>query len=258
MSQTDRQTDNVDHTNSKSTWWSIVCFNTGEQEFLAKGVYPEFVNKVYGGLEKCPDTGRTHFQGAVQCRSQQRWSAIKKMLPKANISPARSVEALKKYVMKEATSLGHKAITTNATPYWTMEMIMKLLAITPCPNTVISMDDVFWFKVNVILCQKPYLVGLLAKPDIYRMFKHTSETWILHMTDPVTNQLLDEGAIVLQPPASEPEHPTWVAPVVPDIIELESITDAQVESDDQNESTQESGSEEGTEESSQDSLCGEV
>lgn len=251
MSQTDRQTD-------KATWWSITAFDEGEIKFLQGTVYPEFIHKIHGGLEKCPDTGRTHFQGAVQCRSQQRFSAIKKMLPKAHIEAAKSAEALRKYAMKADTAIGEKSVRSNSTPYWTMEMIMKLLAITPCPARIVTNDEIFWYKVNFILVQKPYLVGLLAKPDIYRMWKHTSDTWILLMTDPITNQLLEEGAIVLQPPASDPEHPPWEAPVVPDIIELESITDAKVESDDQNESTQESGSEEGTEESSQDSLCGEV
>jgi len=243
MGQTDRQTD-------KATWWSITSFDEGEIKFLQGTVYPEFIMKIHGGLEKCPDTGRTHFQGAVQCRSQQRFSAIKKMLPKAHIEAAKSVEALRKYAMKADTAIGEKTVRSNSTPYWTMEMIMKLLAITPCPKTIIPVDDVFWHKVNLILLQKPYLVGLLAKPDIYRMFKHTCDTWIIHMTDPITNELLDEGAIVLQPPTDAPASVPGPGPTgeileaswppagwdlgprrglrsqPADIIELESITDA--------------------------------
>jgi len=101
-------------------------------------------------------------------------------------------------------------------------MIMKLLAITPSGPKTNSTEESFWHKVNVILLQKPYLVGLLAKPDIFRMWKHTGHTWVIHMTDPLTDQLLDEGAIVLQPPtdalASVP------GPRTGDIIELISST----------------------------------
>lgn len=200
MSQTDRQTD-------KATWWSITTFDEGEQKYIADGTYPGFVFKIHGGLEKCPETNRIHFQGALQCKSQQRFSAIKKMLPKAHIEAARNGEALRKYAMKDATAIEQKQVRKNETPYYTMEMIMRLLAITPIrygPHPNIEAE--FWAKVSLILLSKPYLVGLLAKPDIIRMWKHTSDTWITLMTDPETNELLEEGSIVLQTPSPKEER----------------------------------------------------
>ena len=207
MAQTDRQTD-------KATWWSLTIFDEAEKAFAAAGVFPPFVAQLHGGLEKCPDTGRIHFQGALQCRSQQRFTAIKKIFPKAHIEAARSAEALRKYAMKQDTAHGAKSVVANATPYWTTEMILKLLAITSVPISERAGDrkERFWSKVRVILYQKPYLVGLLAKPDIMRIYENTESVWIDLMTDPETNELLDEGAIVLQPPASLE---------VPDVISLE-------------------------------------
>jgi len=198
MSQTARQTD-------KSTWWSITAFDDGEKEWLGGGKFPEWVAAVHGGLEKCPDTGREHFQGALQCRSQQRFSAVKKILPKSHIEPAKSAEALRKYCMKAETAVGEKREYTNSTPYWTAEMLQKLLAITPveCDATALDRElpkTRFWSKVRVILATKPYLVGALAKPDTWRIYENTWQVWVDHMTNMETNELLGEEAIVLQPP----------------------------------------------------------
>jgi hypothetical protein len=198
MSQTARQTD-------KSTWWSITSFDDGEKAYLGGGNFPEWVAAVHGGIEKCPDTGREHFQGALQCRSQQRFSAIKKILPKSHIEPARHAEALRKYAMKVDTAVGEKREITNGTPYYTAEMLQKLIAITPCETgfNCGNLKEQFWSKVRVILITKPYLVGALAKPDTMRIFENTWSVWVEHMTDAETGNLLSEEAIVLQPPAYE-------------------------------------------------------
>ena len=186
----------------KATWWCITTFDEGEQKYLETGPYPEWVSKVYGGMEKCPDTERLHFQGALQCRSQQRFSAIKKLLPKAHIEIAQSADALKRYAMKAETAVGEKKERVNTTPYYTLEMLLKLIAITPTPHAYLLEDwkGRFWARVRMILLQKPYLVGALMKPDVIRAWEHTQDVWITHMTDAETNQLLGEEAIVLQPP----------------------------------------------------------
>lgn len=196
MSQTARQTD-------KSTWWSITSFDEGEICYLIAGTFPEWVHKVHGGVEKCPDTGREHFQGALQCRSQQRFSAVKRMLPKSHLEPARHSEALRRYAMKADTAVGEKREITNATPYYTAEMLQLLLAITPpesgCDG---GLKEQFWSKVRVILYTKPYLVGALAKPDTWRIYENTWTVWVTHMTDAETGVMLGEEAIVLQPPVT--------------------------------------------------------
>lgn len=198
-----------DNVSDKATWWSITAFDKGEQDFLASGQYPEWVSKVYGGLETCPESQRVHYQGAIQCRSQQRFSAIKKMLPKAHIEPAKQADALKKYAMKAETAIGSKLELANKTPYYTLEMLLKLLAITHVPEEykpelvdekLDPWEKDFWCKVQLILISKPYLVGALMKPDVHRAWKHSRNVWVLHMTNLETNELMGEEAIVLQPP----------------------------------------------------------
>lgn len=123
-----RQTDRQTQSTRKSTWWSITTFDQMEIDQLSSSSYPDFVAKVYGGLEKCPKTEKIHFQGAVHCRYQIRFSGLKKWLPKSHIEPANNIEALKKYAMKEATAVEPKVERTNHTRYYKPHEILDLLA----------------------------------------------------------------------------------------------------------------------------------
>lgn len=123
--QTDRQNIFLSFSTmtDKSTWWSVTAYND-EIELLESNEFPDFVVKVFGGREKCPTTGRIHFQGAVQCRSQQRFSALKKWLPTAHWEPAKNKDALQKYAMKADTAIGDKEERTNTVEMITMEKLM--------------------------------------------------------------------------------------------------------------------------------------
>jgi len=197
----DRQTD-------KATWWSITTFDEGEQGWLKAGVYPGFVKQVHGGLEKCPTSNRIHFQGALQCKAQQRFSAIKAILPKAHIEAAISSEALRKYAMKDETAVEAKKVHTNATPYFTQEMLLRLLAIQPTIYRTHDTEKDYWYRANIILLRRPFLVGMLTKPDTYRAWKHTSHTWEVLTTNAETNERQSEESIVLQTPPEEEQVPT--------------------------------------------------
>jgi len=194
MAKPDRQTD-------KSTWWSITTFDEGEQEWLKKGEFPGFVEKVHGGMEMCPTSNRLHFQGAVQCKAQQRFSAIKTMLPKAHIEAAIHREALRKYCMKEETAVGEKTVITNSTPYYTLEKLLLALAKVK-PYTIEDSDDPetsYWARANSILRDHSFLVGMLATPTTYRAWKFTKHTWF--------EKVRVEESIVLQTPLDEGETP---------------------------------------------------
>jgi len=220
MAQTDRQTDKKSKYNDawrsqkpsewKSTWWSLTTYDKGEQEHCAGSEFPTFVVKIYGGLEECPTTKNIHFQGAVQCKTQQRLNAMKKFLPTAHWEPASSAECLTKYAMKLETAIGEKTVVSNRTPYFSTEMVMKLLAIARVNNITkpIASKEMFWAKVRLILYSRPYLVGLLAKPDILRIYENTIDVWVWHCTCKITGQLMseeelfpseDDGGIVLPP-----------------------------------------------------------
>jgi hypothetical protein len=154
--------------------------------------FPTFVKTVYGGRETCPTTGRVHFQGHVVCRSQQRFSAIKKWLPTAHIEPARNFNASIQYALKKDTASGDKTERQNATPYVTTRMAMEKLvvkckALCECQffmpgkgKTECHLDEKedFWHRVRAILMDEPDLAGLYARPDIYRLWSNTKSVWI--------------------------------------------------------------------------------
>lgn len=186
MAQTDRQTD-------KATNFAITAYN--EEILLLEDAttYPHFVKKVFGGREICPTTGKVHFQGHIQCHSQQRFSAIKKWLPTAHIEVARNVQASIQYALKDDTASGEKSEKINSKPFMTDRLIMEKLAevcnqFCDCIMFVnhadrntdfCHMDDKqdYWHRVRRILLDEPDLCGLLAKPDIYRLWNNTKNVW---------------------------------------------------------------------------------
>ena len=120
MAKTDRQTDST----AKSTWWIVTAYDMTEKgglnEMLRcedKEHYPAYVSAVYGGPEKCPKTGRPHYQGAIQCVTQQRRSTIKQWLPTAHLEPARAKECIVHYCLKKDTAIGAKVMNENPNPY---------------------------------------------------------------------------------------------------------------------------------------------
>jgi len=186
----DRQTDK---SQLRSTWWSVTCFDEAEKKMLLGNQYAPFVLNVYGGLEECPATHKEHYQGAVQCRGQQRFSAIKKWLPRAHIEPARQVEALKKYVMKAETAVGEKTVTANTQAYVDNQTALLMIAeekvygSDPLPPLLESAmvkdcdakqrrEQEYWFYSNRLVYEQPQLIGVFCKPDILRGWIHFEET----------------------------------------------------------------------------------
>ena len=95
MSQTDRQTD-------KTTRWAFTAYE--EQWSLFKEM-PDIIAEWMWQTEVCPETGRKHYQGCMRTRTQQRFSAIRKVLPGVHVEPARNWEALVNYCKKKETSI---------------------------------------------------------------------------------------------------------------------------------------------------------
>lgn len=110
MSKTDRQTD-------RGTCWSITAFGAEIKTLLDKVNVPDYVKEIHGGVERCPETDREHFQGCVVLHTQQRMSALKKWLPTAHLEIARNRDALKKYALKADTAVGQKESWDNPQRY---------------------------------------------------------------------------------------------------------------------------------------------
>lgn len=203
----------------KATNWSITAFNEEMNmlESIRKGEdkykLPYWVRELAGGLEKCKKTGTMHFQGHIFCRGQQRQATLKKWLPTTHLEVDRNKFAAKQYTLKSDTAQGEKTVVENELEYVDNEGILRLLARTAPKNhwagerhTTANADldkyD-FWKRVNMIIREKPYLIGLLAKPDTYRAWKHTSESWFfLEKALPnysITQSSSSKNEIILSP-----------------------------------------------------------
>lgn len=173
----------------KSIWWSVTAWTDPSGNWddiaLCEGELPEFVRAIYGGREECPETGRLHFQGAVQCYQQQRMAKLKTWLKHTKLQPARSEEALKKYVMKAETAVGPKTIRENPIRHVLAHDMCLLLA-----RQTDSQTTGFWTRVNMILDKSPELAGQLMNPSLRNFYEKTELVW------------LRKAAIVLQQPCS--------------------------------------------------------
>lgn len=113
---------------AKSTWWSITINNPVDADRELLKTPPDFVKHVVG-QDEIGEEGTLHLQYAVQCKSQQRFSAIKAWLPRAHIEPARNVKALQNYVTKTESAVeGTQFSTTSASSYITPSAFPRWLA----------------------------------------------------------------------------------------------------------------------------------
>lgn len=176
----------------KSTWWSVTAYND-EIEILEDSTkFPQFVVAVHGGRETCPTTGRLHFQGAIQCKSQQRRSALKKWLPTSHLEAAHHKDALLKYALKSETAAGPKLTTQNSRKFLTMSdaltiigthnigvdyiQVMQSLDLKPKD----ALKQMYWKAVRIHIATIPDDISLFSQPQMLAAWVNTHEVWIQH------------------------------------------------------------------------------
>ena len=164
----------------KATWYSLTVYNDEIAKMKDEKHYPEWVKKVFGGVEECPTSGKLHFQGALQCHQQVRFSKIKEWLPTAHIEVARSATMLAKYVMKDATAVEQKLIRENPRKFLKLHEICKLIYAN-IPATLLQRQTdrqtMFWAGVNACIYNDPDSASQMANPGLPRFFERTFGTW---------------------------------------------------------------------------------
>lgn len=185
---------------TKATWWSITAYGDMITRIEEKDGVPDIIKHIYGGREKCPTTGREHFQGAIHCTTQCRASVIMDWLPGVHLEKARSSDALKKYAMKEETAVGEKTEWENKNEYTTLQKAMELLAQENIVQTDRQTDKItakqvashlYWERVRQVLEKRPELISIYASPLAKTAWTNTASVW------------LKKRAIVLQPASEE-------------------------------------------------------
>lgn len=169
-------------TTQKSTWFIITAYDN--DILLCEGKLPEFVKAIHGGRETCPTTGKIHFQGAIQCHQQQRFSAIKNWLPKSHIENAKNADAVKQYCMKNETAAGPKTSRTNELKHYRAnEMCMLLARVKLDDNEIRYVSSSakphasFNARIRKILLTQPELAGQLMNPSLRGFYTETESTW---------------------------------------------------------------------------------
>lgn len=214
-------------TTDKATWWSVTAYGD-EIELMQGPKYPEFVQRVMGGLEECPTTGRKHFQGALQCRRQMRFRQIKEWLPTSHIEPARAVEALKKYAMKEETAVDAKKEVVNSTVHVTVRKVMEELSsvydqlnIPQHVNSLVkesgftvkkAQQDGYWRCVRHLVQYYEWArdcCHLFARADVKELYFNTRSVWVCPRGVSITHP---EGCQISENPGGK-------------IVELKVITE---------------------------------
>nr|WPR18774.1 MAG: replication polyprotein [Owegonang virus 13] len=95
----------------RGTCWSITINNPTAEE-LKPSLPAQWV--LQGQMEKGKE-GTEHFQGMLTT-PQVRFSAVKKVLPRAHIELARNKQALAQYIRKEETRNGEYTVVNSAIP----------------------------------------------------------------------------------------------------------------------------------------------
>lgn len=202
------ETDKTAKTTNKATAWLITAFGEDIERCERNELWPSFVRKIDGQQEKCPTTGRIHYQGLAWTQ-QVRFSAMKKFLPKSHIEISKNPAACLNYVTKEESAVPGTRRTIHAvnllTPRRTMEKMFATiryfddgelsqssqeyweLQFRAYPKTYRT--EMYKRAVSNCMAEDPARIRLWTNPHTQRMFELT----------------FDYYYFVWRPEAAEPE-----------------------------------------------------
>lgn len=189
----------------KSTRWQFTAFEE-QWVYFNPEVRPDFIAEGGWQMEKSPSTGKLHYQGHLRTNVQVRLSFLIKKFPGVHFEVARDWSALKNYDKKKETRVeGSEPMawpTDDSTSrvYSSMDNALLVLAEnrgdtysnwqkslgadvdTAINASQTSEEEVikqeFWGAVNRIVLKNPQMVQVFARPDVYRVWRWTRQTWI--------------------------------------------------------------------------------
>jgi len=179
--ETDRQTD-------KTTRWAFTAYEAQWELFK---VVPEITAEQGWQVEKCPDTGRLHFQGYIRTKRQCRFAQLKRTYPGVHIEPAREWFKLVQYCKKAKSAVDGVHVNMKGTAQMTMVKALVRLASFASDqfrqDAFDSLDpvrynnwkkDEFWMLVRKVLADDPDAVGLYVNNMYISAWTNTRSVWI--------------------------------------------------------------------------------
>lgn len=163
----------------RSSRWAFTAY---EDQWHFLETIPDLVAEWGWQDEVCPETGRKHKQGYLRTHSQQRLSALVKVLPGIHLEPARDWNKLVNYCKKsESRALdGEQVHQVNPREYLTLDKALTRLAnvfdleafkrdyIDPDSNGKKVMKKYFEKAVCELVRENPADIGYYVRPDVER------------------------------------------------------------------------------------------
>lgn len=194
MAQTDKQTD----TKQRSSRWAFTAYE--EQWSLIDAMKGKIeghpiIRMMKWQTEKCKDTGRLHYQGAIQT-VQCRWSALHKIFPGVHIERAREWFKLLNYVKKDDTAIpGTRVSLANeeVQEFYSMDDKMVMLGDAVRSLTADEAEQLirykiedgtqdaefWWFVTNKVLpLYGAKVAGAFADQAVRTFWRNTQAFWI--------------------------------------------------------------------------------
>lgn len=194
MDGSDKQTDST----QRSSRWSFTAYE--DQWPLIDAMKSNIdghptIRMMKWQTEKCPKTGKLHYQGAIQT-VQCRHSALRKIFPGVHIEKAREWYKLLNYVKKNDTAIPGTRISLaneEVQEFYSMDDKMVMLAdaarsLTPDEAVQLIKHKVedgtqdaefWWFVTNKILpLYGPKVAGAFADQAVRTFWRNTEAFWI--------------------------------------------------------------------------------
>lgn len=98
---------------NKNKHFSLTAFQEPAFTMLQNDPLPDWIDMKAGGLEKCPTTGKIHYQGMIRTKYPVRMSKVINYYKGSHVEVARNPGALINYVLKSETAITEKSIQEN-------------------------------------------------------------------------------------------------------------------------------------------------
>lgn len=183
----------VDSTLRTSRWQMTVY----EPQYPLLETMPGLIAEWGWQEERCPKTDRQHRQGFLRTFSQQRLSALRKVLPGIHLEPAKNWNALIEYCKKSETrdGDGNAVHQTNSREYLTLDKALMKIAYAwdddeykrKCQPEYLATwkqkpVDVLKEELDHAICrlvaENPSDVSYYVRPDVQRAWVITHSVWL--------------------------------------------------------------------------------
>jgi len=171
----------------RSSRWQFTAYEA--QWNLFQGTLPAIVAEVGWQTEKCPETGRLHYQGYIRTTNQQRFSALKKAYPGVHLEVARNWDALVAYCKKTDTAIEDTQVSKRSdymNKFEYMDHVCAHIAKTYYSNGFMEVDEMWDQIVQYtnfqILEGKAYLAWILSDPNFKLTFRQSGRALVLSKT----------------------------------------------------------------------------